>query len=494
MAEKVEDVISKGIELYVPLEQVLGFLQLTDVGVEEVSRKAEVYVSDKLISKSEYMLLRDRMLRDYGVEGSSPVMLYDDYLVKYSANLRVFDKKVALLKDFVNLNLGYFTGVMVEPFTKDLWVTPKFYDVFHDYLKTVEDAKQKPYKVLEERFGLPEVKLYTLSVLMELMYGNEDGMKSMTPLQYATLVAFLTNYTLVEDKVLLGRLKESKLPNHKFKGVGVFVENAVYRYLSNKGRDEVVRDKVLVEIDGQGYYDEVDTLRYLLDDSKLPRMSVLNAIHRGLLQGKSLDNKVLYKVEELQALVGYYNKGYNLSLAVIFSRGLIDEETFKEQYINKYQLRKVMVELRDNGYISNAFMTYYINKDVDSLTNLYGVPVYKKEQVLHDLWLHRVLSPIGSAYSEGYYNILLVLKYLEMDKVEETESWRRLGFMKEDGSWVYDNTLTSLGVMATPNMCVISKDYLDDVAISKIEKFRDKQMEDIKKVFLGYLENISLLD
>lgn len=494
MADRTEEVVGAGIELYVPVKQVLSFLCLTDEGEDEVLRKVETYVSDKLISRSEYMLLRDRVLSAYGTEGNSPVMLYDDYLVKYSSNLRVYDKKIVLLKDFVKLNLGYLTGVVVEPFTKDLWVTPKFFDVFHDYLKYVEDAQQKPYKVLEERFGLPEVQLYTLSVRMNLMYGNEDGMKTMTPLQYATLVAFLSNYTLVEDKATVGYLKESKLPYHKIKGVGVFVENAVKQYLSNRGRDEVVRDKVLVEIEGKNYYDEVDAVRYLLEDSKLPRMSVLNAIHRGLLQGRSVEGKELYLVTELESLVGYYKQGYNLSLAIIFARGLIDEDTFKAQYMNKYQLRKLMVGLRDSGFISNAFMTHYINKQVGSLTDLYGVPVYRKSQVLHDLWLHRVLSPIGSPYSEGYYNILLVLKYLEMNKVEYSESWGMLGFSVEDGVWVYDNSAGSLGVMATPNMCVISKDYLDNSAVEAIERYKEVQKEEVKKVFNEYLEGVSLLD
>ena len=490
----LEDITGNDVELFVPVEQVLGFLQLDEVGQREVFRHTESYVDDVLLAKSKYLLIRDTLLEKYRLEEKSPVMPYEDYLVKYSSRLRVFDEKVALLKDFVEMNLGYLTGVVVEPFTHKLWVTPKFYKVFEDYLEYIKDSVQTPYKVVAQRFGLDEVQVYTLSVKMSLMLGNADGMKTMTPLQYATLVAFLTNYKKVDDKDLINYLKGSKLPYYKVKGVGYFVENSLYKYLGDRGSEEVARNRTEIVHAGEIYYGEVDALSYLLNDCKLPRMSVLNAIHRGLLQGLVSKGNVLYKVVELRDLVGYYNHGYNLSLAIIFARGLIPEQVFKEEYMNKYQLRKLLVRLRDKGLVTSAFMSHYLNKPVESLSDLYGVPVYNREQVIHDLCLHRVLSPIGNVYSKGYYNILLVLQYLEANNVDVDSSWQLLGFTKEEGKWVYDNTVTSLGVMATPNICMISKDYLNDKAVEAIEKYKAGQEKEIREIVEELLREVSLLD
>ena len=146
------------------------------------------------------------------------------------------------------------------------------------------------------------------------------------------------------------------------------------------------------------------------------------------------------------------------------------------------------------GYISNAFMNHYTNKQVESATNLYGVPVYNKEMVIRDLGLHRVLSPIGSAYKEGYYNVLLVLQYLTVNKIDGSEEWSMLGFRKEDGEWLYDNDVTSLGVMATPNIRVISKDYLNNEAVAAIDKYIKGQENEVREVVEKILERVTLLD
>lgn len=494
MAENREEILSADVELHVPVSKVLEFLQLDEQGRKKVMQYTESYGEDVLISKSKYMLIRDQVLKAHGSEEASPVMLYEDYLARYSSKYKVLDVRIGLLQDFVDKNLTFLTGIREEPFTHKLWVTPKFYEMFREYLKYVEDGTQTPYEVVASRFGLKEVDIYTLSAEMGIMYGNADGVRSMTPLQYATIVAFLTNYRLVVDKKMLAKLKNSKLPFYKYRNVGIFVEESLFKYLGDEGRDEVVREKVEVVVDGKVYYDEVDALGYLLDDAKLPRMSVLNAIHRGLLCGSKIDGKVLYSLEELEALVGYHTKGYNLSLAIIFARGIVGEEEFKEKYLNKYQLRKLLVELRDMGYISNAFMNHYTNKPVESATELYGVPVYDKEMVIRDLGLHRVLSPIGSAYKEGYYNVLLVLQYLTANKINGSEEWSMLGFRKEDGEWLYDNDVTSLGVMATPNIRVISKDYLNNEAVAAIEKYIKGQEREVREVVEKILERVTLLD
>ena len=47
-----------------------------------------------------------------------------------------------------------------------MWVTPKFYEMFREYLKYVEDGTQTPYEVVASRFGLKEVDIYTLSAEM----------------------------------------------------------------------------------------------------------------------------------------------------------------------------------------------------------------------------------------------------------------------------------------------------------------------------------------
>ena len=494
MSENREEIISVDVELHVPVDKVLAFLQLDEVGIKKVMQYTESYGTDVLITRSKYMLIRDQLLEEHGLKEASPVMLYEDYLAKFSSKYKVLDYKVGLLQNFVDNNLTYLTGIREEPFTHKLWVTPKFYSLFEAYMKDVDNSVQTAYGVVANRFGFEEVEIYTLSVEMNLMYGNAEGAKSMTPLQYATIVAFLTNYKRVTDESMLAKLKKSKLPYYKYKKVGIFVEESLFKYLGNEGRDEVVREKVEILVDGKVYYDEVDALGYLLDDSKLPRMSVLNAAHRGLLCGVKIDGRVLYSKDELEALVGYHTKGYNLSLAIIFSRGIIGEDEFKSKYLNKYQLKKLLVELRDLGYISNAFMTHYTNKPVDSLTDLYGVPVYDRELVIRDLSLHRVLSPIGSAYRDGYYNIMLVLQYLTVQKVEESEEWSMLGFHKEDGEWLYDNNVTSLGVMATPNIRVISKDYLNSEAVETIDKYIRRQESEVRSMVDKILERVTLLD
>lgn len=490
----VNEDVNLDVEIYEPVKQVLKFLCLDEQGEKLIMQYTESYVDDVLISKSKYMLVRDVVLKEHSLEDKSPKMLYEDYLAKYSAKLRVYDEKIKLLKDFVDLNLGYLTGIVVEPFTHNLWVTPKFYSVFSDYTKYVEHSKQQPYSVLAERFGFEDVEIYTLSMKLNLMFGNSDGMKTMTPLQYATLVVFLTNYKKVEDKGTIEYLKSTGLPYFKFRGVGVFVENSLYKYLDVRGELSVESTLVLLDIDGIKYYNEVDSLNYLLEGAKLPRLSVLGAIQRGLLQGRKWRGKVLYEVELLERLISYYKKGYNLSLAIIFARNLVGEDEFKDKYLNKYQLKKLLGVLKDKGYVTNAFMKHYTTKEVDSLTYLYGVPVYRKEQVYLDLSLHRVYSPIGSAYSKDYYNIYLVLKYLEGNKVESTEHWSMLGFSVEDGVWSYDNSVTSLGVMATPNICVLSKEYLDSDVVDAIELYIEKQRKEIYKEADEILSGISLLD
>lgn len=73
-------------------------------------------------------------------------------------------------------------------------------------------------------------------------------------------------------------------------------------------------------------------------------------------------------------------------------------------------------------------------------------------------------------------------------------SWELLGFTKEEGKWVYDNTVTSLGVMATPNICMISKDYLNDKAVEAIEKYKAGQEKEIREIVEELLREVSLLD
>ena len=139
-------------------------------------------------------------------------------------------------------------------------------------------------------------------------------------------------------------------------------------------------------------------------------------------------------------------------------------------------------------------MNHNTNKQVESTTNINGVPVYNKEMVIRDLGLHRVLSPIGSAYKEGYYNVLLVLQYLTVNKIDGSEEWSMLGFRKEDGEWLYDNDVTSLGVMATPNIRVISKDYLNNEAVAAIDKYIKGQENEVREVVEKILERVTLLD
>ena len=105
-----------------------------------------------------------------------------------------------------------------------------------------------------------------------------------------------------------------------------------------------------------------------------------------------------------------------------------------------------------------------------------------------------MLSPIGSAYKEGYYNVLLVLQYLTANKIDGNEEWSMLGFRKEDGEWLYDNDVTSLGVMATPNIRVISKDYLNNEAVKAIEKYIKGQEREVREVVEKILERVTLLD
>ena len=152
MAENREEILSADVELHVPVERVLEFLQIDEQGRKKVLQYTESYGEDVLISKSKYMLIRDQVLKEHGSEEASPVMLYGDYLAKYSSKYKVLDARIGLLQDFVDKNLTFLTGVREEPFTHKLWVTPKFYEVFKEYLRYVDEGVQTPYEVVGSRY------------------------------------------------------------------------------------------------------------------------------------------------------------------------------------------------------------------------------------------------------------------------------------------------------------------------------------------------------
>ena len=78
LSSMLEDITGNDVELFVPVEQVLGFLQLDEVGQREVFRHTESYVDDVLLAKSKYLLIRDTLLEKYRLDEKSPVMPYED--------------------------------------------------------------------------------------------------------------------------------------------------------------------------------------------------------------------------------------------------------------------------------------------------------------------------------------------------------------------------------------------------------------------------------